>query len=213
MGKVVAVAATMAAIAFPGGNGAEAALAEQSPVSSPEIFNECAGLATAKGVDQTVGIDVPIGVVRAAKEEVALSMRDGWEGPLQTVGGVACEGMVRLSVKLQLRSGNIRQTTDRAGVGFGAQSEDGINMGGSWKLSYGRICNIARNIQDKKNPKIGLVQTSTRSYSEPGYPTVKTIEGVKLANLPCERQGKNTDSAKGDAPSNEHPPIDRYPGR
>jgi hypothetical protein len=184
MGKGLALAATMAAIVVPGGSSASAASPE-APASSPEIFNECAQLATAEGADRTIGIEASTVEVDKDAEEASFTQKDRWEGPIRTSGGTACKGMIRIRTSHDVRSGYIRESLGWMGLGFSAQDPEGIKVGGGPSFSYKSMCRIAREIQGKSNPVLRLTQTDTRSYSEPGYPTVTTTDTSKLAKLPC----------------------------
>ena len=207
MGKSLMIAAAMTAIVAPGGANPEVVAAEPIPISSPEIFNECAELATAPGDNQTIGIDVPTAIVHPDKERVAFNIRDRWEGPLATAGGVACGGMIRLGNKFQLRSGNVNQKISRERIGFDAQNADGIKVGGAYNISYGRICAIARELQGKQKPKVSLIQINTRSYSEPGYPTARTTDTTLQAKLPCASiKSEESSDRSGENNTPQHPP-------
>lgn len=188
-------AAAAAAVVLPGGAAAPAmSNADQGPVPSPAVFNECTQLALDPG-DEGV-IDTDVSVVAAAGDDDPvpgsgnISVERGiiWDGPLVTQDGTVCPGDVRLGSRLERRArGFTQRLTGRIALSVHAGFPEGRNApsitAATRNISFERICAAATGAH--RSAKAKVVAVDRRTYSAPGYPSVSDTQRTVLASEKC----------------------------
>ncbi len=180
---VAAVLTSMAT--FLGGNALaqSTANADQAAISPPPVFKECAKVATLQELvikpNQTVTTDtgfdwkvaVPTGTVGRAN--FTLTTEQG--GPITTVKGIACDGVVTDKTTMYLKSGAYTKTIPDAGTQMtfsnaSVNEQNPLTSTNEGSFSYERLCQIVKR-HHRDTVRLDLLETMT--YTEPGYPTFK----------------------------------------
>jgi hypothetical protein len=186
------IAVALASAASLLGSNALAAQAQaEMPVSSPQLFGQCAQdvVQYGDGPSLSANIDVRPGVTGQA----TFSLDNHQERPIETESGIYCDGVAGVKDTLELKVGSFSETLPNAvaQIAFANTSLQGNNSVRSFtqgSFSYQRACQIAKR---QKGTAVRVDVHQKLTYTEEGYPTYVGQDDVMLtgSNLPC-RQNK-----------------------
>ena len=204
-----AVLTSMAA--FLGGNALalSTAKADQAPISPPQVFKECAKVATMQELviqqNQTVttdtGFDWKVAVPKGTVGRANFSLATEQGGLITTLKGVPCDGVVTDKTTMYLKSGAYTKTVPGAGTQMtfsnaSVNEQNPLTSINEGSFSYEHFCQIAKR-HARHTVRLDLLETMT--YTEPGYPTFQAesdysqefVNGDGIADpawgLPCKQ--------------------------